>query len=163
MRSAVQSWVDQRFPGATVTKLTGDASTRIFCRLASISAETSILMDYGAPFCGESDDQELTAIFEKAGLPVPGILDAAPDPGCLVLEDLGDRMLEDELRTANEQGETPELLLEAAELAGRIARDGSVALSESNRAGGPALDAGRFRFEMEFFLENFVGKHRKKW
>lgn len=119
------------------------------------------MMDYGAPFSGKSDDQKLTAIFRNAGLPVPEILDAAPDPGCLLLEDLGDRMLEDELQTANEEGETPKLLLDAAELAGKIARDGSAALSESSRADGPALDAERFRFEMEFFADNFVEKHRK--
>jgi aminoglycoside/choline kinase family phosphotransferase len=161
MRDAVQRWVDERFPGATVAELAGDASTRSFFRLVPVSGKTSILMDYGTPFDGESDDQRLTAIFIRAGLPVPEILDAAPDPGCLLLEDLGDRMLEDELETKNEQGETPELLLEAAELAGRIARDGSLALSESPRAGGPALDAERFRFEMEFFVENFIEKHRK--
>ena len=161
MRATVQRWVEERFPGASVTELAGDASNRRFYRLAPISGETSILMDYGAPFRGESDDQKLTAVFRKADLPVPEILDAAPDLGCLLLEDLGDRMLEDELETPNGQGETPELLLEAAELAGRIARDGSVALSESPRADGPVLDTERFRFEMEFFLENFVEKHRK--
>jgi len=118
-------------------------------------------MDYGTPFCGDSEDQELSVIFKSAGLPVPEIVDAAPDPGCLLLEDLGDRMLEDELREANEQGEVPKTLLEAAELAGRIARDGSVALAKSARADGPMLDAERFRFEMEFFVENFVGNHRK--
>ena len=161
MRGAVRRWLDDRIPGVTVVELAGDASTRSFYRLASISGKTSILMDYGAPFCGESDDQKLTAILKKAGLPVPEILDAAPDPGCLLLEDLGDRTLEDELESANEQSETPDLLLDAAELAGKIARDGSVALAESPRASGPVLDAERFRFEMEFFLENFIEKHRE--
>ncbi|MEE8412296.1 MAG: phosphotransferase, partial [Acidobacteriota bacterium] len=161
MRAAVQRWVEGRVPNATVTELAGDASTRRFYRLAPVSGETSILMDYGVPFSGESDDQKLTAIFKRANLPVPAILDAAPNPGCLRLEDLGERMLEDELETANEQGATPKLLLEAAELAGRIVQDGSAALSESDRADAPALDTDRFGFEMEFFLENFIGKHRK--
>ena len=161
MRGVVQRWVDDRFPGATVAELTGDASTRSFYRLVPSSGQTLILMDYGAPFEGESDDQKLTAIFKKADLPVPEIVDAAPDPGCLLLEDLGDRLLEDELESTNEQGDTPELLLDAAELGGRIARDGSVALADSPRAEGPALDVERFRFEMEFFLKNFVKEHRK--
>ncbi|MCH7781160.1 MAG: phosphotransferase, partial [Acidobacteria bacterium] len=161
MRAAVQRWVEERVPSATVTELAGDASTRRFYRLAPVSGETSILMDYGVPFSGESDDQKLTTIFMRADLPVPAILDAAPNPGCLRLEDLGERMLEDELETANEQGETPKLLLEAAELAGRIVQDGSAALSNSDRADAPALDTDRFGFEMEFFLENFVGKYRK--
>ena len=161
MREAVQHWVDERFPGVIVMELTGDASTRSFYRIQPVSGSTAIVMDYGAPFCAPSDDQTLAAIFKRGGLPVPEILDAVPDPGCLLLEDLGDRTLEDELRTADEQGETPNLLLDAAGLAGRIARDGSVALRESERADGPALDAERFRFEMEFFLENFIVKHRK--
>ncbi len=161
MRAAVQRWVEERVPSATVTELAGDASTRRFYRLAPVSGETSILMDYGVPFSGESDDQKLTTIFMRADLPVPAIFDAAPNPGCLRLEDLGERMLEDELETANEQGETPKLLLEAAELAGRIVQDGSAALSNSDRADAPALDTDRFGFEMEFFLENFVGKYRK--
>ncbi len=161
MRAPLQGWVQDRFPGATVRELAGDASTRRFFRLKPVSGPTSIVMDYGGPFGGRTGDQVLTAVFEQAGLPVPAILEAAADPGCLVLEDLGDRMLEDELRDANDQGETPKVLLEAAELAGRIARDGSIALAASERADGPALDAARFGFEMEFFAENFIGKHKK--
>ena len=149
MRGAVQRWVDERFPGATVDELTGDASTRSFYRLAPVSGMTSILMDYGAAFQGETNDQKLTAVFKEAGLPVPEILDAASDPGCLLLEDLGDRLLEDELKTTNEQGKTPKLLLDAAELAGRIARDGSLALADSPRAEGPALDAERYITEKD--------------
>lgn len=161
MRTAVHRWLDERFPDATVTELAGDASTRCFLRVVPVLGDPSILMDYGTAFGGESDDQKLTAIFGRAGLPVPEILAAAPDLGCLLLEDLGDRTLEDELKTANDQGDTPKLLLDAAELAGRIARDGSLALADSPRANGPALDTERFRFEMEFFVENFVEKHRK--
>jgi aminoglycoside/choline kinase family phosphotransferase len=161
VRDSVQQWVEKRLAGASLDALAGDASTRTFYRVRPISGNSRILMDYGTRFSGDSDDQKLTAVFLAAGLPVPEILDAAPDPGCLLLEDLGDRMLEDELQAANEQGEVPNLLLDAAELAGRIARDGSSALARSARNDGPALDAERFRFEMEFFVENFVQKHRK--
>jgi aminoglycoside/choline kinase family phosphotransferase len=161
MRDAVQRWIRQRWPGARVDLLAGDASTRSFYRLAGSSAKTTILMDYGAPFEGESDDQRLAAVFRSAGLPIAEILESNPDLGCLILEDLGDTTLEDELRIANDQGETPQLLVDAARLAGKIARDGSSALSESSRASGPALDADRFRFEMGFFVDHFVVRHRK--
>ncbi|NIM00604.1 MAG: phosphotransferase [Acidobacteria bacterium] len=160
MREAVRRWIDDRFPGARVNPLAEDASTRSFYRL-TVAAGTSILMDYGAPFEGESEDQKLAAIFRRAGLPVADILEARPELGCLVLEDLGAKTLEDELQACNEQGETPQVLLDAAHLAGRIARDGSPVLSESARAAGPSLDSERFRFEMAFFLDNFVARHRK--
>jgi len=141
--------------------MAGDASTRRFFRLFPASGAPVVVMDYGSPFTEPTDDQVLTDIFIKSDLPVPAIIDAEPDVGCLLLQDLGRRMLEDELQNPDDQGQPPELLLRAAELAGRIARDGSAVLAESSRAHGPALDAGRFRFEMDFFLENFVVKHRK--
>ena len=162
MREELRTWIQTRFPQPIVTELTGDASTRRFFRVSPAEGgEAVILMDYGAPFDGESDDQRLTAIFLKGGLPVPRILEAAPDAGCLLLEDLGDRMLEDEFEAAKDKGETPKLWLLAAQLAGRIAREGSKALADSDRRQGPTLDAERFRFEMRFFIENFVEKHRK--
>lgn len=159
MRRDLERWLETRFAGAEVSELAGDASARRFYRLRPAAGESTILMDYGASFEGETDDQKLTAIFLDAGLPVPEILESAPEPGCLILEDLGDRMLEDELSGVDDQGKTPELLLEAAGLAGRIARDGTEALSRSNRVEGPALDSERFRFEMGFFVENFIEKY----
>lgn len=120
-----------------------------------------MVMDYGAPFAGRSEDQRSAEIFLQAGLPVASVLEAAPDPGCLVIEDLGRQMLEDALEGTNDQGEPPELLLRAAELAGRVARDGTAVLAASDRANGPALDGERFRFEMDYFLENFVGNYKK--
>jgi hypothetical protein len=129
--------------------------------LTPVSGESLVVMDYGKPFDGQTDDQRLNSIFVNAGLPVPRIDTANPEVGCLLVQDLGGLMLEDELKNQNDQSQSLELLLRAAELAGRIARDGTPALAESDRAGGPALDSGRFRFEMDFFLENLVVKHRK--
>jgi aminoglycoside/choline kinase family phosphotransferase len=161
MRESLKSRIESRFPGSTIEELAGDASTRKFYRLFTGSGESLVVMDYGSPFAEPTDDQRLTEIFIKGSLPVPRIVEAIPDAGCLLLEDLGRRMLEDELRGLDGQGQPPELLLRAAELAGRIARDGSPALAASGRAPGTALDAELFRFEMDFFLENFLIKFRK--
>ena len=160
MRAAVDHWLGVRFPGARVSELAGDASTRSFYRVSPKSGASIVVMDYGAAFRGETDDQRLAAIFERARLPVARILESEPGLGCLVLEDLGRRMLEQVLEPLQPQGELPEFLIRAAELAGRIASDGTRALAASDRAAGPALDADRFCFEMDFFLENFVEKHR---
>jgi hypothetical protein len=87
---------------------------------------------------------------------VARILEIVPDPGCLVLEDLGSDTLEAVLRDRSTAREKIELLYrQAVELAAAIAVRGTAALEDSQQRQGPCLDAGRFRFEMDFFLEHF--------
>jgi aminoglycoside/choline kinase family phosphotransferase len=142
------------YPGARLEPLVGDASTRRFFRLRLPAGGTRIVMDYGAPFVAPPDDVPLAGLFRGAGLPVPEILDVRAATGCLVLEDLGDRTLEAALGAAGE-GERERLYASAVDLARAIARRGTPALAASPRAAGPALDAARFRFEMDFFLQHF--------
>lgn len=144
------------FPRWTVHELAGDASTRRFFRLASPRGESRIVMDYGRPFEGETDDVTLSRIFREAGLPSAEVLGVFPEPGFLLVEDLGDHLLERALTEIPKQAENepPAPLTEAARLAARIARYGTPVLARTGRAG--ALDAERFRFEMDFFLEHFA-------
>jgi hypothetical protein len=153
-RPEILEYVAHALPGATLEPLAQDASTRRFFRVRPRSGPTRILMDYGSAFEGETADVVLGRIFTTAGLPVAQTLDVASRAGCLLQEDLGDRTLEQELLSC---GSRSRLLLEAAvRLAAAIARDGSVALARSARAAGPALDAERFRFEMDYFLEHYA-------
>jgi aminoglycoside/choline kinase family phosphotransferase len=156
-RRAIRDWLDRSFPGANVTSLAGDASTRRFLRIAPSRSPSMILMDYGSPFEGETDDIRLTRVFLDACLPVARIRAVAPDPGCLVLDDLGDRMLERELQ--EHPSDSPKLLARAVDLALTIAIRGTPALERSPRLAGPSLDQARFRFEMEFFVKHFVGSY----
>jgi aminoglycoside/choline kinase family phosphotransferase len=167
-RPEVLRYLERCCPGATLHALAGDASTRRFYRAALPGGESRVVMDYGAPFEGESDDMRLCRVFTAAGLPVASILDAAPDYGCLLLEDLGDRMLEAELRGASDVGRgvlgatagPPPLLGAAVDLAARVAERGTPSLERSERRDGPALDEERFVFEMEFFLEHYASALR---
>jgi aminoglycoside/choline kinase family phosphotransferase len=149
-----------RFPGAWLTPMVGDASTRRFWRLHLPAGGSRVVMDYGQPFEAPPDDVALTRILETAGLPVAALLEARPGTGCLVLEDLGDRTLESALSALPDGagGDAPRERFYAAavDLAVGVARRGSPALAASERAAGPALDAARFRFEMDFFLEHFA-------
>jgi len=159
LRHELQLRLERELPGATCAPLAGDASQRRFYRLALPDGSTRVLMDYGAPFSGETDDVRMTRIFEAAELAVAEIHAVWPDPGCLLLEDLGDRTLESELtRVVAAAGTAPALplLALAARTAVGVAVRGTVALSNSDRAAGPALDSERFRFEMDFFLEHYV-------
>jgi aminoglycoside/choline kinase family phosphotransferase len=139
--------------------MAGDASTRSFHRLEMPDGTSAVLMDYGRPFEGETDDVLLARIYRDAGLPVARVLEVVADPGCLVLEDLGDATLEQEAvsKTGDGRDRREALYRRAAGLAAAIAVRGTRELAASDRAEGPTLDGDRFRFEMDFFLEHFVG------
>lgn len=140
---------------AVVERLAGDASTRSFYRVRH-GGGTAIVMDYGGPFEAPSTDETAAAFFAAAGLPVPKIHESHPDAGFLVMEDLGDRLLEGVLLEVRGEGDPPASWLDAVALAARIADRGTAALRDHPRADGPALDSVRFCYEMDFFLEHYV-------
>ena len=153
-RAALKGFLSTSFPGARIEPLAGDASTRSFYRLRNADGSTRVVMDYGEPFAGETDDVRATNLFRAAALPVAEIVTVAGDPGCLVLEDLGDRTLEQALSGASTT-ERDRLYDAAVDLAADVSVAGT---RELERAAGdwPALDVDRFRFEMEFFVEHYA-------
>ncbi len=158
VRPEVLARLAETFPGAVAVPMAGDASARRFLRLRLPAGGSRVVVDYGAPFPDETDDIRLSRIFRDAGLPVPRIDRVDPDPGILVVEDLGPETLEHVLRAPGTSAEEAERLhLEAARLAARVATGGTAALARSERASGPALDPERFRFEMDYFLEHWLG------
>ena len=155
MRKELVAWLEEAYPRLRWRGLAGDASTRRFWRILFPEQATRIVMDYGAPFQGETDDVRLARIFHEAGLRIAAIERITPDPGCLVLEDLGDRTFEVALAGASAT-QVEDLYRRAVDVAVAIAERGTLALRRSERAAGPALDADRFRFEMDFFIEHYV-------
>jgi aminoglycoside/choline kinase family phosphotransferase len=146
--------------GSKLVPIVGDASTRRFFRLVLADGSSRVVMDYGAPFLGETDDVRLARVFEAASLRVAKILEVHPSPGCLVLEDLGDATLESRL-LSGEGRDARALHRKAVDLSTAIAERGTPVLAASDRAGGPALDAERFRFEMDYFLEHYAAGFRR--
>ena len=159
LRTEVRRYLERVCPGARAVPLAGDASTRRFYRIHLAAGGSQVLMDYGQPFVGETEDIVLGEVFRAAKLPVAELLGASPECGCLLLEDLGDRTLESILVDASGRASSgARVLLErAVRLAAAVAERGSPELARSPRAEGPALDAERFRFEMDFFLEHWAG------
>ncbi len=158
-RSELASALRDRYPGVHFETLAADASTRRFHRLVLRDGGTRVVMDYGTPFQGETDDIRLARIFEDAALPVARVLEVLPEAGALIIEDLGDETLEAALDRAR-SGRGPsrgDLYRDAVLLATDIATRGTTALRRSDRAQGPALDEERFVFEMRFFFEHYVG------
>ena len=147
--------------GESLDPLTGDASTRRFYRGVAADGRSQIVMDYGAPFEAPSDDQRMTELFRAADLPVPEVWAVHPEDGCLCLEDLGDLMVETAVIKAKNSLESQNLIEKAVDLAIRIAQKGTPELEKRDPQRSRVLDNDRFGFEMEFFLENFVGHHLK--
>jgi len=162
LRPELAAAIERLFPSARVEALAADASTRRFHRVLLPDAGTRVVMDYGAPFEGETDDVRLARLFERASLPVARVLEILPEAGALVLEDLGDETLEAALARAASGGEPTRRTLyrSSVGLAARIATRGTETLARSDRANGPALDGDRFLFEMKYFLEHYVGSFR---
>ena len=156
-RPELARFLETAYPSATAEAMAGDASTRRFWRLRGPGDATRVVMDYGTPFHADPDDVVLGDVFRTAGVRVAGVERIAPDAGCIVVEDLGDRTFENAIRRQRDEGRPIEPLYDdAVDLAARIATAGTVALAASSRASGPALDPTRFRFEMDFFVEHFV-------
>ena len=152
LRPELLTELSRLYPNARHETLVGDASARRFHRLFLAAGGTRVVMDYGAPFQGETDDVRLARIFDRASIPVARVIDILPAAGALVLEDLGDQTLEG----APVRGD---LYRSAVRVAADIAARGTKALAGSDRAHGPALDEAKFLFEMGFFLEHYVGSY----
>lgn len=164
LRPELASALARQFPGARCDTIAADASTRRFHRLFLGDGGTCVVMDYGSAFAGETDDIRLARIFGQAHLPVAKVLQVLPEAGALVLEDLGDETLESALsrHPPDVRSTRNELYRSAVRLAAAMATQGSDALARSDRAEGPALDEDRFLFEMNYFLEHFVGDFQGK-
>jgi len=156
LRPEIERFLEAVCPGAEPTTIVGDASARRFYRIRLPQGPSHVLVDYGLPFDGETDDVRLSRVFRDADLRIAEIREVCGPAGCLLVEDLGDRRLELAMGLAT--GEDGLALIERAViLAARVATHGTPALARSERKDGPALDAERFRFEMEFFVEHYVG------
>jgi N-acetylmuramate 1-kinase len=158
LRPELERYLERACPGGTVEPIAGDASARSFYRVSLPQGATCIVMDYGGPFDGETDDARLARVFDAAGLRVAKILDSCADVGCLLLEDLGDVMLESAIARPGGglRPEAREWIERAVRLAALVAERGSAALARSERREAPSLNAVRFRFEMDYFMEHFL-------
>ncbi len=158
-RPEVIRFVEAACPGARLASIAGDASARKFWRVYAADGSTRVVMDYGCAFTAVPDDVRLARVFGDAGLRVADVLDVSGPAGCLLLEDLGGSTLESVVSAPGGRllSGARQRIEHAVVLAARMATLGTPALARSERRDGPALDAARFRFEMDFFLEHYVG------
>ena len=140
---------------AQVSALAGDASDRRFFRLRAPGLSL-VLMLHKEPF--ELDSMpffQAARFLGSLGAPVPQIVASFPAEGILVVQDLGDDMLQHHLRSC-----PPErmrfLYLQAVQLIAFLQLEGTRALTPDLHAARLALDREKFLFELRYFAEHFI-------
>ncbi len=148
--------------------LTPDASTRKYYRVFSgtDSTETFIISLYPAPFNAHDNSfVDVSRLFERAGLPVPRIIDVADTDGIILQEDLGDISLTKWLGDANERGDTrgvETMLRRAIELIARIQATTDLACEMDSVSCHLAFDEDKLSWELNYFFDHFFGSLKQK-
>ena len=147
-------------PDVMVEPLSGDASTRVYMRVRRSDAPPQVLAVHPEafeidrlPFAG------MARLLAAMPVPVPAILAHSGALGILALQDLGDRTLQEHLRTAA----TTERLSryrEAVALIATMQARGAELATGAEVPYGLAFDVEKLSFELRFFTEHFLGGHR---
>ncbi len=152
----LQALVLERYgPHASLTRLAGDASNRVYHRVQT-SAGPVILMVHEEAF-RESDLPFLNVarFLGELGAPVPEVLASYPERGVLILQDLGDTLLQSYL-VGRSRREVEAVYREAIDLIGLLQGRGTAALTPACVAYHAALDFEKFDWELRFFMQNYA-------
>jgi hypothetical protein len=135
--------------------LTGDASTRRFFRATFADDSSLVVMVYPA---GDRDNGasfvDVQQYLKSRGLPVPKIVEHHPEHGTIIVEDLGDLMLEPAIDGMTEE-EQLRRYTEAVDIILRMQVTSTKADTQCV-AFDLAFDVPKLMWEMEFFLTHFV-------
>ncbi len=138
-----------------VSKLVGDASSRSYFRITFLNTDTAIAMV--SPTAQSKDELnflEIQTYLEDLGLPVPKVYLRDQLMGIVILEDLGDNLLENVVSNAN-LPQIRHVYTLALETLLNLHRQTSISDSRCT-AFDLAFDDAKLMQEMEFFSEHFV-------
>ncbi|HXV62167.1 MAG TPA: phosphotransferase [Vicinamibacteria bacterium] len=145
----------ERLAASEVRQLAGDASTRLYYRVRLDDDQTRIIAVLPEPF--EPDQLpflDTLALLQTLTIRVPRVYESMGPDGILVLEDLGDRLLQNEV--THRRADKRQLYAEAIDLLTKLqigARDLS---PRSHLALRIAFDDRKFREELSFFRTHFL-------
>lgn len=138
-----------------IVRLAGDASTRSYFRACFPDGQTRVLMLQA--HSGQNEEAsflDVQRFLENLGLPVPRVYDHDPTEGLIVLEDLGDELLEVVVQREDE-AQTRALYFEAVDLLVRM-RYAIEGCSCKCGAFDLAFDQAKLMQEMDFFVTHFI-------
>ncbi|MBW2057677.1 MAG: phosphotransferase [Deltaproteobacteria bacterium] len=156
-------FVRSSLPGGVVDiaieKLGGDASDRNYYRLhldrnSPELPATVVLMELAAPFAGEElPFVNVLRTLERSGLGVPRLYGLEPGQGLVLLEDLGDEILQRKIE-GKKAGEIGHLYQEA--LDGVVKMQWDLPAGQDCPAFKTAFTVERFLWELDFFRANYI-------
>ena len=139
----------------SIERLAGDASTRAYFRAMYQNKGSAIIMLQPHP---GSDEEaaflEVQKFLQTLGLPVPQVYAHDRNKSLVILEDLGDNLLESIVERAS-QAQVKDIYGEAVNILLRMRRATSN-LASGCRAFDLAFDEAKLIEEMDFFLVHFV-------
>ena len=141
--------------------LTADASTREYFRVGW-DGERAVACVYPEPFgVSERNYLDTTELFLAGGLPVARVYTADVDHGIIIQEDLGDRILRDELDEADASKRTT-LLNEAIAMVAMIQKDTPLAFQRQAIASTLKFDTEKLLWELNYFKEHYFTTFAKR-
>ena len=156
----LRSYLESRNQPVDFQSLTADASTRGYFRVRWNEGE-AVACVYPEPFT-ESEQTYLDSsrLFLKAGLPVADIYDFDESLGVIVQEDLGDRILRDEMSGPDVERRS-RLRAEAISLIARIQKATDVAYETKAIASTLKFDTEKLSWELDFFKTHYFETYLK--
>ena len=147
--------------GTRVEPLHGDASTRAYVRVAPTGRPPIVLALHPEPFVAGSLPQVVVgAVFRRLGIPIPAVLDEAPDLGILAVEDLGDETLQSWMDGGPGRDPAP-LYREAIDHLAALQTRGAAVRDEGALPFTLAFDAAKLTWELDFFRSEFLEAYRR--
>ena len=145
--------------GNAVEKLPGDASDRRFYRLEKKGCGTAILMVLAEPHRGgELPFIDIRNHLAASGVRVPELYAYDRERGMLLLEDAGERTLQEELSGRDEETKRRFYRLAVEELV-KIHYDAGPSRSAHCGAFDIRFDRKKFLWELDFFIEHTLEGH----
>ncbi|HOO71792.1 MAG TPA: phosphotransferase [Spirochaetota bacterium] len=134
----------------TISLLAGDASHRVYYRILAESQSFIVCCDRNFTSTDDYPFLDVHRILSGAGVPLPAVYEIDAPAGLLLMEDLGDDLLEYALcRFTTEQKE--EIYREIIDILLR--------LQSLKGSGGPfslRFDMTKLMFEFDFFIDHFI-------
>lgn len=144
-------------PATSLVALPGDASDRRYVRVRLADRSSRMLMVHGGPidsrtlpFCA------VARLLARMRVPAPAVLGSADDLGILMLDDLGDVTVQ-ALLGAGTGERRDAVYAEAVDLIVRMQRGGQQLASPHRLPFTLAFDEDKLMWELEFFVEHFLG------
>jgi N-acetylmuramate 1-kinase len=166
----------------TISKVTGDASTRAYFRAKAGDASVIITI-YNAPFdermsaverlaAAQAQNPaarltfasdpcahiETTMLFREAGLPVPAVLASSGEDQAMFIEDVGDLRLQDWLAGRSED-ELKDAYRRAVAMIVKLQEATQLATGDGSICSALAFDEAKLKWELGFFFANYINKY----